>query len=77
MRIPHVDDRVRLLGPVPNTALDRGQVGVVCSEWTRGSGDQPMFEVEFLATIGNDMVEVQRRLVPLAQIEIEESAVAI
>ena len=66
-RVPHVDDRVRLLDGVPNTALSRGQVGVVCSTWSGTSS--PVFEVEFHS---DDDHEVSRRLLTIEQIAVDD-----
>ena len=67
-RLPHVDDRVRLLKSVPNTSLCRGQIGVVCSTWPDRS--RPMFEVEFHSV--DDDSDVSRRLLTAEQIEVED-----
>ena len=66
MRMPHVDDRVRLLQGVPNTALAPGLVGVVCSEWSGCS--QRVFEVEFVLSADAD---VRRQLLTLEQIALD------
>lgn len=76
MRTPHVDDRVRLLGSLPNTALCRGSVGVVCSEWAGRDRGEPLFEVEFKSPVGGEELETSRRLVPLTQIELAEDEAA-
>lgn len=68
-RIPHVDDRVRLVDAVPETSLSRGQVGVVCSAWS--GCDLPVFEVEF----GSDgQAERFRRLLTIEQITLDDAA---
>ena len=66
-RMPHVDDRVRLIDGVPETSLSRGQVGVVCSTWSGCS--MPVFEVEFHSDEDHD---VSRRLLTLSQITIDD-----
>ena len=66
MRVPHVDDRVRLLDGVPETELCRGQVGVVCSEWS-GRGES-FFEVEFKSPDGDDVL---RRLIRAGMIAVD------
>jgi hypothetical protein len=66
-RLPHVDDRVRLLKSVPETSLCRGQVGVVCSTWSDRT--RPMFEVEFHSV---DDADVSRRLLTAEQIELDD-----
>ena len=69
LRMPHVDDRVRLLDGVPNTSLSRGQVGVVCSKWH--GCNVPVFEVEFYSAAHN---EVSRRLLTIEQICVDDDA---
>jgi hypothetical protein len=66
-RLPHVDDRVRLLDSIPETSLCRGQVGVVCSTWA--SRGRPVFEVEFHSI---DESDISRRLLTADQIEVDE-----
>ncbi len=44
MRLPHVDDFVRLTQDIPELALQRGEVGVVRSTWFAPS---MAYEVEF------------------------------
>jgi hypothetical protein len=67
MRLPHVDDRVRLRDSVPETALTPGQVGVVCSTWS--GCNEPVFEVEFICLEDSD---VRRQLLTLGQIVIDD-----
>lgn len=67
-RMPHVDDRVRLLHGVPETELSQGQIGVVCSTWSGCS--TPVFEVEFHS---GETQEVLRRLLTLEQITIDDA----
>ena len=73
MRMPHVDDRVRLIDDVPETNLTRGRIGVVCSQWS--SFEEPLYEVEFSS---DEDHEVSRFLLRLTQIEcdmLEELAI--
>ena len=44
MRIPHVDDVVRLIQDLPELELERGEIGVVRSTWC---SPNLAFEVEF------------------------------
>ena len=44
MRMPHVDDLVRLTQDIPELELERGKVGVVRSTWC---APYLAFEVEF------------------------------
>lgn len=44
MRLPHIDDYVRLTQDVPELSLERGAVGVVCSTWF---SPQTRYEVRF------------------------------
>jgi hypothetical protein len=44
MRLPHVDDYVRLTQDIPERALHRGEIGVVRSTWFAPS---MAYEVEF------------------------------
>ena len=66
MRRPHVDDYVRLTQDIPELALNRGQVGVVRSEWFAPS---VAYEVEF-HKIGHDYQT--RALLQAQQVEVEE-----
>jgi hypothetical protein len=70
MRMPHVDDTVRLTKDIPELALNRGELGIVRSTWFAPS---VAYEVEFRAKDA----EFQTRALLLAeQVEVEESELA-
>ena len=69
MRLPSVDDRVRLTHDVPQFALSRGAVGVVRSTWFAPS---VAYEVEFHCGIDSET----RALIMAEQLEVEEVATA-
>jgi hypothetical protein len=70
MRMPHVDDTVRLTKDIPELALNRGELGIVRSTWFAPS---VAYEVEFRAKDA----EFQTRALLLAeQVEVEEPVVA-
>lgn len=66
MRMPHVDDVVRLKKDLPELFLSRGDIGVVCSTWFSPIAT---LDVEF-AQVGTD--QFTRALVPLDQVEFDE-----
>jgi hypothetical protein len=66
MRVPHVDDHVRLKSDVPEVFLSRGEIGVVCSTWFWPS---LRYDVEFSAA-GCD--KQTRVLLSPEQVEVEE-----
>ncbi len=68
MRLPHVDDFVRLTQDIPELALIRGEVGVVRSTWFAPS---IAYEVEF-HPIGLD--HATRALLLADQVQVEEGA---
>ncbi len=69
MRVPHVDDYVRLIRDIPELALSRGEVGVVRSRWC---APEVAYEVEF-HSLGLD--EPTRALLMSDQIEIEDGPI--
>jgi hypothetical protein len=69
MRVPHVDDYVRLIRDIPELALARGEVGVVRSRWC---APEVAYEVEF-HSLGLD--EPTRALLMSDQIEIEDGPI--
>ncbi len=68
MRIPKVDDFVRLRQDVPQWALSRGEVGVVRSTWF---SPNKAYEVEF-HVIGAE--QRTRVLLPEDQLEVEDGS---
>jgi hypothetical protein len=67
MRLPHVDDVVRLTQDIPNLNLQRGELGIVCATWFAPT---EAYEVEF----GPAGLDGQTRALLLAeQLQIEES----
>lgn len=67
MRIPEVNDHVRLTRDIPELSLHRGVVGVVRSQWC---APELAFEVEF-HVVGLD--EITRALLMSDQIVVDES----
>jgi hypothetical protein len=67
MRMPHVNDAVRLTQDVPRLDLRRGEVGVVRSTWFSPA---VVYEVEF-HTIGCDLDT--RALLSAEQVEVEDA----
>ena len=66
MRLPHVDDVVRLTQDLPEKRLQRGDVGIVCATWF---APMQAYEVEF-APPGLDG---QTRAILLAeQLQVED-----
>jgi len=66
MRLPIIDDYVRLMRDIPELALRQGEIGIVRSTWFAPSS---AFEVEF-HQVGQD---VQTRALLLAdQIQVAE-----
>ena len=68
MRQPNVDDFVRLTQPIPELALNRGEVGVVRSTWFSPT---VAYEVEF-HPVGLD--HETRALLLAEQIQVEEGS---
>ena len=66
MRVPHIDDLVRLTTDIPELALLRGEVGIVRSAWFAPA---TAYEVEFHSTAG--LLDTRALLQP-EQLEIEE-----
>lgn len=66
MRQPRIDDSVRLTQDIPELALTRGEVGVVCSTWF---APWVTYEVEF-HHIGYDCQT--RTLLRPEQVELDE-----
>ena len=66
MRIPAVNDHVRLACDLPELELSRGEVGVVRSKWC---APDIAYEVEF-HTLG--MAETTRALLSVDQIEADD-----
>jgi hypothetical protein len=69
MRVPTVDDYVRLIRDIPELALSRGEVGVVRSRWC---APEVAYEVEF-HSVGLD--EPTRALLMSDQIELEDGPI--
>jgi hypothetical protein len=67
MRLPEVNDHVRLTRDIPELALYRGELGVVRSQWC---APELAFEVEFRVA-GLD--EITRALLMSDQITVDES----
>ncbi|GIW77479.1 MAG: hypothetical protein KatS3mg104_2542 [Phycisphaerae bacterium] len=67
MRIPQVNDHVRLVRDIPELSLNRGDVGIVRSHWC---APELAFEVEFRL---HDTNEVTRALLMSDQIIVEEN----
>ncbi len=66
MRLPHIDDHVRLIQDVPELSLNRGLVGVVRSTWF---APMTTYEVEFhLAGLSHQT----RALLKAEQVIVEE-----
>ena len=68
MRLPAVNDHVRLVCDLPERELARGEIGVVLSQWC---APDVAYEVEF-HSLG--MSGPTRALLTVDQIEAEESA---
>ena len=68
MRVPHVDDRIRLLSDIPELRLHRGELGVVRSTWFAPS---VAYEVEFRP--GGDAF-CTRTLLNLDQLQLADDA---
>lgn len=66
MRVPSVDDYVRLIRDIPELSLSRGEVGVVRSRWC---APEVAYEVEFHSLGLN---ESTRALLMCDQIEVED-----
>ena len=71
MRLPHVDDVVRLTQDLPNLRLQRGDVGIVCATWFAPT---EAYEVEF-APPGLD--GQTRALLLAEQLQVEEGASSV
>jgi hypothetical protein len=69
MRIPEVNDHVRLTRDIPELSLYRGEVGVVRSQWC---APELAFEVEFHVA-GLD--EITRALLMSDQLVVDDSHV--
>ncbi len=70
MRLPHVDDQVRLMADIPELELERGELGIVRSTWC---SPYLAFEVEFNPA-GHRFQT--RCLLAAEQVQVEESAAA-
>jgi len=68
MRMPRVDDYVRLTSDIPELALNRGQLGVVRSTWFSPT---IAYEVEF-HVVG--MTTPTRALLLNQQVSVEEGS---
>jgi hypothetical protein len=68
MRLPHVDDFVRLTRDIPELSLQRGEIGVVRSTWFAPS---MAYEVEF-HPVGLD--HQTRALVLAEQLQVEDGS---
>ena len=66
MREPRIADRVRLTHDLPELALSRGTVGVVCSTWFAPTC---AYEVEFQTTGLNHQT---RALLLANQVEVDD-----
>jgi hypothetical protein len=66
MRMPHIDDLVRLTQDIPELELSRGELGVVRSTWC---SPYLAFEVEFNPPGQNFQT---RCLVAAEQVQVEE-----
>lgn len=71
MRLPHVDDVVRLTEDLPEKRLQRGDLGIVCATWFAPT---KAYEVEF-APPGLD--GQTRALLLAEQLQIEEGAASV
>ncbi len=67
MRMPHIDDMVRLTQDIPELALSKGELGVVRSTWC---SPYLAFEVEFHPP-GQDFQT--RCLLAVDQVAVEET----
>ena len=68
MRMPHIDDLVRLTQDIPELELERGKVGVVRSTWC---SPHLAFEVEFESP--GERYQT-RCLLGVEQVALEESS---
>jgi hypothetical protein len=68
MRIPHVDDLVRLIQDIPELELARGELGIVRSTWC---SPQMAYEVEFKPPGQNFQT---RCLLAAEQVEVQDES---